>query len=68
MTFGYEDQELEDAVKGDGGEPGPTAAALDRSRKLVGIVSVADLIVETGDENLAGETPRCISLPGTPDR
>jgi CBS domain-containing protein len=33
-------------------------------KRLVGIVSLGDLAVETGDEGLAGKTLEAVSLPG----
>jgi CBS domain-containing protein len=36
---------------------------LNRDKRLVGIVSLGDLAVETGDEKLAGKTLEQVSLP-----
>ena len=36
---------------------------LDRNRRLVGIVSLGDLAVETPNENLAGDTLQAVSEP-----
>ena len=36
---------------------------LNRNRRLVGIVSLADLAVDGGDEHLAGETLQSVSQP-----
>jgi CBS domain-containing protein len=36
---------------------------LNRAKRLVGIVSLGDLAVETGDEHLAGKTLEDVSLP-----
>ncbi len=36
---------------------------LNRDKWLVGIVSLGDLAVETGDERLAGQTLEEVSLP-----
>lgn len=41
---------------------------LNRDKRLVGIVSLGDLAVETGDEQLAGNTLEAISEPNRPDR
>jgi CBS domain-containing protein len=38
-------------------------AVLNRDERLVGIVSLGDLAVETGDERLAGKTLEDVSLP-----
>jgi CBS domain-containing protein len=39
---------------------------LDRDKRLVGIVSLGDLAVETGDEHLAGKTLERVSQPVGP--
>ena len=41
---------------------------LNRSKRLVGIVSLGDLAVECGDEELAGMTLEAVSEPTTPRR
>ena len=41
---------------------------LNRDKRMVGIVSLGDLAVETGDEQLAGSTLEGISEPNRPDR
>jgi CBS domain-containing protein len=41
---------------------------LNRDRRLVGIVSLGDLAVETGDEHLAGQTLEAVSDPNRPNR
>ena len=41
---------------------------LNRDKQLVGIVSLGDLAVETGDEQLAGNTLEAVSEPNRPDR
>ena len=38
-------------------------AVLDRDKRLVGIVSLGDLAVETGDEHLSAETLEKVSQP-----
>jgi len=41
---------------------------LNRDKRLVGIVSLGDLAVETGDEQLAGETLEAVSESNRPHR
>jgi CBS domain-containing protein len=41
---------------------------VDRAHQLVGIVSIGDLAVETGDDKLIGQTLEEISEPAQPDR
>lgn len=43
-------------------------AVMNRDRRLVGIVSLGDLAVETGDERLAGRTLEEVSEPNRPNR
>lgn len=41
---------------------------LNRQKRLVGIISLGDLAVHTGEEKLAGETVRDVSEPAEPNR
>ena len=41
---------------------------LNRDKRLVGIVSLGDLAVETGDEQLVGNTLEAVSEPAIPGR
>jgi len=41
---------------------------LDQDQQLVGIVSLGDLAVQTGDEELAGEALEAVSQPSRPTR
>ncbi len=41
---------------------------LDRTNRLVGIVSLGDLAVDTGNVDLSGEVLEQVSEPGKPDR
>jgi CBS domain-containing protein len=41
---------------------------LDRDKRLVGLVSLGDLAVETGDDELAGQTLGQVSQPTLPSR
>jgi CBS domain-containing protein len=41
---------------------------INRNKRLVGIVSLGDLAVETGDEQLAGTALETVSAPNRPDR
>src|SRR5262249_38630942 len=60
---------FEDALVGDAallmqGKQVRRLLVLNRAKRLVGIVSLGDLAVETGDEELAGKTLEEVSLPG----
>jgi len=41
---------------------------VNRNKQLVGIVSLGDLAIETGDQELAGETLKHVSEPAEPTR
>jgi CBS domain-containing protein len=41
---------------------------LNRAKRLVGIVSLGDLAIETGDEQLTGQTLEAVSEPNRPSR
>jgi CBS domain-containing protein len=41
---------------------------LNRDKRLVGIVSLGDLAVDTGDDQLSGETLERVSEPARPHR
>jgi CBS domain-containing protein len=41
---------------------------LNREKRLVGIVSLGDLAVHSGEEKLAGETVKEVSGPAEPKR
>ena len=41
---------------------------LNRDKRLVGMVSLGDLSVETQDQQLAGQTLEGVSEPGKPNR
>jgi len=41
---------------------------LNRDKRLVGIVSLGDLAIETGDEKLTGKTLEAVSDPNRPSR
>ena len=41
---------------------------LNRDKRLVGIVSLGDLAVDTGDEHMAGKVTEKVSEPAQPKR
>ncbi len=64
----YEDQDIGDAAQLMKDQQIRRLAVLNRERRLVGIVSLGDLAVETGDERLAGATLEAVSEPNRPHR
>jgi CBS domain-containing protein len=67
-TVIYEDQTIQEAAQMMGQQQIRRLPVLDRNRRLVGIVSLGDLAVDTGDEKLAAETLKEISEPAEPNR
>jgi len=56
ITHCFEDQEIEEAAELMRENRIRRLAVLNRQKRLVGIVSLGDLAVESGDEHLAWET------------
>lgn len=63
VVYCYEDQDVQDAAQLMKEYRVRRVVVLNRDKRLVGIVSLGDLVVETGDETLAGETLEQVSLP-----
>jgi len=59
----FEDQDVEEAARLMKENQIRRLVVLNRDKRLVGIVSLGDLAVETGDEKLAGETLEQVSEP-----
>ena len=68
VLYCYEDEDLDDVAKNMSNVKVRRLPVLDRDKRLVGIVSLGDLAVETGDEQLAGNTLEAVSEPNRPDR
>jgi CBS domain-containing protein len=66
VAYCFEDQEVEDAARLMKDRQIRRLVVLDRDRRLIGIVSLGDIAVDTGDRNLAGETLGRISEPAMP--
>jgi CBS domain-containing protein len=66
VIFCYEDQDVTEAARLMHEHQIRRLVVLDRNKRLVGIVSLGDLAVETDDEELAGETLEGISEPAEP--
>jgi len=65
---GFEDQDVTEAARLMNENQIRRLAVLNRDKRLVGIVSLGDLAVQTGDKGLAGHTLAGVSEPATPRR
>lgn len=63
IVYCYEDQEVEDIARIMEVEQIRRLVVLDRHKRLVGIVSLGDIAVKTGREDLAGEILERVSEP-----
>jgi CBS domain-containing protein len=68
LTYCFEDDEVEEAAQVMEIKQIRRLPILDRDKQLVGMVSLGDLSVRTGDQTLAGETLQEISEPAAPKR
>jgi len=72
MTAGViwcnEDQDVADAARLMKEKQIRRLPVLNQDKRLVGIISLGDLAVETGDERLAGNTLEAVSDPNRPQR
>jgi CBS domain-containing protein len=67
VTYCYEDDDVKDAARLMGERQIRRLAVLDRgSKQLVGMVSLGDVAVDTGDKKMAGDALRKISEPAGP--
>jgi CBS domain-containing protein len=68
LAYCFEDDEIDEAATVMEMKQIRRLPILDRDKQLVGIVSLGDLSVRSGDQDLAGEALQEISEPGTPKR
>jgi CBS domain-containing protein len=68
VIYCFEDEFVEDAARLMAAKQVRRLVVLNRDKRMVGIVSLGDLAVETGDEQLAGNALEGISEPNQPDR
>jgi CBS domain-containing protein len=66
IQFCMEDQPVEHAAKVMRDQQIRRLVVLNRNRKLVGIISLGDIAVDTHDEELAGSALEAISQPAMP--
>jgi len=63
VFYCFEDQDVQQAANLMKQNQVRRLVVLNRDKRLVGIVSLGDLAVETGDEHLTGRTLEEVSLP-----
>lgn len=68
IIFAYEDEDVSEAARLMAEYQIRRLVVLNRDKRLVGIVSLGDLAVHTGDERQAGQTLEGISEPSEPQR
>jgi CBS domain-containing protein len=68
VVFCFEDEDVEEAARLMEERQIRRLLILNREERLVGVVSLGDLAVGTGDERLAGEVLEHVSEPAAPKR
>ncbi|MDQ5853595.1 MAG: CBS domain-containing protein, partial [Chloroflexota bacterium] len=68
MVYAFEDQDVMEAARLMQEKQIRRLLVLDRDNRLVGIVSLGDLAVQTGDDRLTAVTLEGVSEPSQPDR
>jgi CBS domain-containing protein len=68
VVFTYEDEDVKNAAKLMEDHQLRRLVVLNRDKKLVGIVSLGDLAVETKDDKLKGQVLEDVSKPAEPQR
>lgn len=68
VIFCYDDQDEQDAALAMEEHQIRRLPIINREKQLVGIVSLGDLVVDSQDRDLAGETIQNVSYPARPER
>jgi CBS domain-containing protein len=68
LVYCFDDQDISEAVELMEEHQIRRLIVLDRNKRLVGIVSLGDLAVRTGDDRLSGEALEQVSEPAEPRR
>ncbi len=68
IVYCFEDQNIEEAARIMAEKQVRRLPILNRDKRLVGIVSLGALVVNTNDDTMAGQTLRKISQPAKPTR
>src|SRR5262245_8906083 len=66
VIYCFEDQDVKEASRLMKEHQVRRLIVLDRNKRLVGIISLGDLAVETGDQRMAGATVQAVSEPAQP--
>ncbi len=67
-VYVYEDQDVQDAAKLMAEKQIRRVIVLNRDKRLVGIVAMADIAIDTNKDKMTGQTLESISEPGQPNR
>ena len=68
IVYCFEDQDVRDAADTMAAQQIRRLVVLNRDKRMVGIVSLGDLAVDSGDKKKTGETVRAVSEPAEPRR
>ena len=68
IVYCFDDQDVHEAAQLMEQHQVRRLVVLNRASRLVGIISLGDLVVKTGDETLGGETLEQVSEPAAPRR
>ena len=68
LAYCLEDQEVEEAVSVMEARQIRRLPIVNQNKRLIGIISLADIAVHVGDRDLSGETLEEISAPAEPKR
>ena len=68
VVYGFEDDDVQEAAKTMEEHQIRRLIVLNRDKRLVGIISLGDLAVHTGDDELTGEVTEAVSEPAEPAR
>jgi CBS-domain-containing membrane protein len=68
IVYVYDDQDVEDAAQLMAEKQIRRVVVLNRDKRLVGIVAMADIAVDTKKDKLSGQTLERISEPAQPNR
>ncbi|HEX3245024.1 MAG TPA: CBS domain-containing protein [Chloroflexota bacterium] len=68
VVYEFEDQDVREATRRMKEDQIRRLVVLDSDKNLVGIVSLGDLAVDSGDDGLSGDVLEGVSSPAEPDR
>jgi CBS domain-containing protein len=68
IIYCYDDQDVSDAAHMMEQNQIRRLVVLNHDKRMIGILSLGDLAVDTGDEQLAGHTLEAVSEPAVPQR